>query len=108
MLTIAANDGTNSAGFGWEFFGSGLNTGGKWSWERSKTDYMISLYEKNDDPNDLGFGEVSAKEWNVTPNPNGFPLEPWFSFLGINKGQGTFYFYLEVGSFNWSLRKVVR
>jgi hypothetical protein len=105
-LTIVAEKGTDKDGFGWEWLGRGLNTGGKWDWlwledaNSGITGFSIILKDKDDQI----FGFVDA-DWEKVSNPNGYPPQPWFSQTGFNSGTVTVVILVASGqSSNWKLK----
>lgn len=88
-------------GHGWEWQGTGINTGGSYQWSHNGSSYFMQLLEGGS-----GFGSLSCPGWAMPPNSNGEPPRPWFSSQGNNAGIGS----VSPGSpaqllagFNWRL-----
>ena len=104
IISIYINRGADGTGeaLAWEWQGTGINTGGSFSWSHNGTGYIMAL----SDPGG-SFGSLFCPGWNAPPNPGGEPSRPWFTAQGNNAGLGSVARGAParlIAGFNWQLR----
>ena len=72
---------------GWEIFGMGFNTGGKWHWTSEGMKVMLILDDGKTYNGGLPFARMTHSNWLWSPllTLTG-PKQPWFPDFGVGNG----------------------